>query len=146
MIRIKRSGDSLLPYWSTVCVVLNVNQPLGRLPEIDLASRHFFGGKIENYDKCKYLRSYFFIAWAIFLALCLNRMLYSQGDWLTKEYNRLNEERKRAGEAVNPEPTFDEILKQERMPQNLEGYIDPIKMWVKYDGESKVPGALADFP
>ena len=73
-------------------------------------------------------------------------MLYSQGDWLTKEYNRLNEERKRAGEAVNPEPTFDEILKQERMPQNLEGYIDPIKMWVKYDGESKVPGALADFP
>lgn len=41
---------------------------------------------------------------------------------------------------MNPEPTFDEILKQERMPQNLEGYIDPIKMWVKYDGESKVPG------
>ena len=46
---------------------------------------------------------------------------------------------------MNPEPTFDEILKQERMPQNLEGYIDPIKMWVKYDGESKVPGALTDF-
>ena len=68
-----------------------------------------------------------------------------QGDWLTKEYNRLNEERRKAGDTVNPEPTFDEILKQERMPQNLEGYIDPIKMWVKYDGESKVPGALTDF-
>ena len=53
----------------------------------------------------------------------------------------MKEERARAGEPENTEPTFDEILKQERMPQNLEGYVDPIKMWVKYDGESKVPGA-----
>ena len=32
------------------------------------------------------------------------------------------------------------------MPKNLEGYIDPIKMWVKYDGESKVPGAFSYLP
>ena len=64
-----------------------------------------------------------------------------QGDWLTKEYNRQDEERKKKGETQNSEPTIDEILKQERMPKNLEGFIDPIKMWTKYDGESKVPGA-----
>ena len=68
-------------------------------------------------------------------------MQHFQGEWLTKEYSRLKEERARAGEPENTEPTLDEILKQERMPQNLEGYVDPIKMWVKWEGESKVPGA-----
>ena len=29
------------------------------------------------------------------------------------------------------------------MPKNLEGFIDPIKMWTKYDGDSKVPGAFS---
>ena len=32
------------------------------------------------------------------------------------------------------------------MPKNLEGFIDPIKMWTKYDGDSKVPGAFSYLP
>ena len=92
--------------------------PLSRFPE------KIFAGKFKMTINC--------------VRFVFHDILYIlQGDWLTKEYNRLNEERRKAGDTVNPEPTFDEILKQERMPQNLEGYIDPIKMWVKYDGESK---------
>ena len=45
----------------------------------------------------------------------------------------------------NAEPTFEEILRQEKLPGTLKGYTDPLKMWVRHDGKSVIPDYNRDL-
>ena len=55
----------------------------------------------------------------------------------------MREERKRD---ENAEPTFGEILRQEKLPPgDLRGYTDPLRMWVRHDGRSVIPGYNRDL-
>ena len=46
----------------------------------------------------------------------------------------------------NADPTFGEILRQEKLPPfgDLRGYKDPLRMWVRHDGKPVIPGYNRD--
>ena len=51
-----------------------------------------------------------------------------KGEWLTKEYQRMG----RRDDDENAEPTYEEILRQEKLPPgDLRGFTDPLRVWVR---------------
>ena len=46
----------------------------------------------------------------------------------------------------NAEPTYEEILRQEKLPPmgDLRGFTDPLRVWVRHDGKSVIPGYNRD--
>ena len=58
-------------------------------------------------------------------AISLARREECKGEWLTKEYKRMQ----KGDENDNTEPSFEEILRQEKMPREVgEDFVDPIKV------------------